>query len=170
LTSNPTHAALEDPETYASKSTPNQNAGAFMQSETPHETSAAARVALALTFLVLLGVLMQAVLAGDFYGGAHPRAVDVHKALGPALIAPALLVAVICAARLRIAAAGQRALTAAVGTTVALVVEAALGFGSDQHPGLLVLHIPIALGLFAMLSRQVTTLRAIARHPEPARR
>jgi hypothetical protein len=141
-----------------------------MQPETPHETSAAARVALALTFLVLLGVLVQAVLAGDFYGGAHPRAIDAHKALGPALLAPALLVVVICAARLRIAAAGQRALIAAAGTTLALIVEAALGFGSDPHPGLLVLHIPVALGLFAMLSRQITTLRAIAGHPEPAGR
>jgi cytochrome bd-type quinol oxidase subunit 2 len=141
-----------------------------MQPETHHASAAAARVALALTLLVVLGVLVQAVLAGDFYGGAHPRAIDVHKALGPALLAPALLVVVICAARLRIAAAGQRALTAAAGTTVALVVEAALGFGSDQHPGLLVLHIPVALGLFAMLTRQVVTLRAIARPAEPARR
>jgi hypothetical protein len=119
---------------------------------------------------VLLGVLVQAVLAGDFYRGAHPGAVDVHKALGPALLGPALLVVVICAARLRIAAAGRRALTAAAGTTLALFAEAALGFGSDQHPGLLVLHIPVALGLFAMLTRQVVTLRAIARPAEPARR
>lgn len=138
-----------------------------MRPETRHATSAAARVALALTIVVLLGVLVQAVLAGEFYDGAHPSAIDVHKALGPALLGPALLVVVICAARLRIAAAGRRALIAAAGTTLALAVEAALGFGSDQHPGLLVLHIPVALGLFAMLSRQVTTLRAIARHPEP---
>jgi cytochrome bd-type quinol oxidase subunit 2 len=142
----------------------------FVPPETRHATSAAARVALALTVLVLLGVLVQAVLAGDFYGGAHHRAIDVHKALGPALLAPALLVVVICAARLRIAAAGRRALAAAAGTTLALVVEAALGFGSDQHPGLLVLHIPVALGLFAMLTRQVMTLRVIARPAEPARR
>jgi hypothetical protein len=114
--------------------------------ETRHATSSAARVALALTVLVLLGVLVQA------------------------LLGPALLVVVICAARLRIAAAGQRALTAAAATTLALVVEAALGFGSDQHPGLLVLHIPVGLGLFAMLTRQVVTLRAIARHAEPAHR
>jgi hypothetical protein len=168
-TSHPAHAALEGPEPNASSGAPNQNAGVFVQPETRHATSAAARVALALTVLVLLGVLVQAVLAGDFYGGAHPRAVDVHKALGPALLGPALLVVVICAARLRIAAAGQRALTAAA-TTLALVVEAALGFGSDQHPGLLVLHIPVGLGLFAMLTRQVVTLRAIARHAEPAHR
>lgn len=141
-----------------------------MLPETRHATSAAARVALALTILVLLGVLLQAVLAGDFYGGAHSSAIDVHKALGPALLGPALLVVVICAARLRIAAAGQRALTAAAGTTLALAIEAALGFGSDRHPGLLVLHIPVALGLFAMLSRQLATLRTIVRHPEPADR
>src|SRR4051794_16733637 len=109
-------------------------------------------------------------LAGDFYGGDHPSALDVHKALGPALLGPALLVVAICAARLRIAGTRQRALTAAVGTTLALAVEAALGFGADQHPGLLVLHIPVALGLFAMLSRQVTTLRAIARQPARADR
>jgi hypothetical protein len=169
-TSHPAHAALEGPEPNASSGAPNQNAGVFVQPETRHATSSAARVALALTVLVLLGVLVQGVLAGDFYGGAHPRAVDVHKALGPALLGPALLVVVICAARLRVAAAGRRALTAAAGTTLALVVEAALGFGSDQHPGLLVLHIPIALGLFAMLSRQVVVLRAIARPAEPARR
>jgi hypothetical protein len=136
----------------------------------PAPTSAAARVALVLTVVVLFGVLVQAALAGAFYGEAHPNAVDAHKALGPALLAPALLVVVICAARLRTAAAGRRALTAAAGTTLALALEATLGFASDRHPGLLVLHIPVALGLFAMLSRQVTTLRAIARHPETINR
>jgi hypothetical protein len=62
-------------------------------------SSAPARIALALTALVALGVFAQAVLAGAFYEDAHHGALDVHKALGPALIAPALFAAGICAAR-----------------------------------------------------------------------
>jgi len=129
-------------------------------------SSAPARVALALTALVALGVIAQAVLAGAFYEGAHHTALDVHKALGPALIAPALLAAAVCAARLRSLPRGGRAFKSAAGTTVALILEAALGFGADHHSGLLLLHVPIALGLFAMLSRQITALALIARPGE----
>lgn len=129
----------------------------------PTAGGSAARAALVLTAIVGLGVIAQAVLAGAFYNGAHHNAVDVHKALGPALIVPAVLAAATCAARLRSLPGGRRALAAAAGTTVALIIEAGLGFGADDHSDLLLLHVPIALGLFAMLSRQITSLAAIAR-------
>jgi len=130
-------------------------------------SGSAARIALGLTVLVALGVLAQAVLAGAFYDGAHHWAVDVHKALGPALIAPALLAAVVCAAQLRSLPQGGRAFKFAAGSTVALIVEAGLGFGADRHSGLLLLHVPIALGLFVLLARQVTALALMTR-PERA--
>ena len=123
----------------------------------------AARAALTLTGIVGLGVVAQAVLAGAFYDGAHHSAVDVHKALGPALIVPAVLAAIVCAARLRALPSGRRAFVAAAGTSVALIIEAGLGFGADHHSGLLLLHVPIALCLFAMLSRQITSLAGITR-------
>jgi len=126
-------------------------------------SSSAARIALALTGLVALGVIAQAVLAGAFYEGAHHKAVDVHKVVGPVLIAPALLAAAVCAARLRSIPRGDRAFKAAAGSAVALILEAGLGFGADHHSGLLLLHVPIALGLFAMLVRQIASLALIAR-------
>lgn len=129
-------------------------------------SSAPVRIALALTVLVALGLIAQAVLAGAFYEDAHHGALDVHKALGPALIVPALLAAAVCAARLRSLPRGGRAFASAAGTTVALILEAGLGFGADHHPGLLLLHVPIALGLFAMLTRQITSLAFIGR-PSP---
>jgi hypothetical protein len=125
--------------------------------------TSAARAALALTMVAALGVIVQSVLAGAFYQGAHHQALDVHKALGPALIAPAILAAIVCATRLRTVPGGRRASAAAAGSSVALAVETALGFGAGHHSGLLLLHVPIALGLLAMLSRQITSLAAIAR-------
>jgi hypothetical protein len=124
---------------------------------------APARIALGLTVLVTLGVVAQAVLAGAFFENAHRGALDVHKALGPALIAPALLAVAVCAARLRSLPRGGYAFKSAVGSTAALILEAGLGFGADHHPGLLLLHVPIALGIFATLSRQITSLALLAK-------
>jgi hypothetical protein len=125
--------------------------------------TSAARAALVLSVLVAVGVIAQSILAGAFYEDAHHHAVDVHKALGPALIAPAILVAIICGITLRAVPGGRRTFAAATTTAVLLAIETALGLGAEHHSALLVLHVPIALGLFAMLARQITSLATIIR-------
>lgn len=146
--------------TYVCSNRPRRN---FPMDSTVTTGTWAARAAFALTVLVAVGVIVQSALAGAFYQGAHHHGLDVHKALGPALIVPAILAALVCAARLRTVPEGRRAFTAAAGSTIALAVETALGFWAGHHSGLLLLHVPIALGLLVMLSRQITSLAAIAR-------
>lgn len=53
------------------------------------------------------------------------------------------------------------AVAAGIGLTATLMLGNALGFISGHHPGVLVLHIPVAVGLFGMLVRQLTSLRQL---------
>ena len=126
-------------------------------------TIGAATAAARLTTVVAIGVLVQAILAGVFVGGDHPHATDVHQVIGPALIVPSLAASIITRLRLRTTPAGRRAYIAGIGVTVTLIIEDALGFISGDHPGVLVLHIPVAVALFGLLVRQLTSLRQLIR-------
>src|SRR5215470_5139775 len=117
-------------------------------------TASASNAATGLTLLVAAGILVQAILGGVLAGGDHPHAVDVHEIIGPALIVPSFVASLVTRLRLRTTATGRRAYVAGVGVTAALIIEAALGFAADDHPGVLALHIPIAVGLFGLLVRQ----------------
>jgi hypothetical protein len=125
-------------------------------------TQKAGRTAAQLTAVVAVGVLVQAVLAGVFLGADHPKAVDVHEALGPLLIVPALVSTVISGRWLRTTPAGRRASAAGLGLTVALIAETALGLLADRHAGVLILHIPLAVAIFGMLTLQLHSLRSAA--------
>jgi hypothetical protein len=136
--------------------------------DSPSHTAApagagAANAATGLTIVVAVGILVQAVLAGVFASGNHPHTVEVHKVIGPALILPSFVASLITRRRLRTTPTGRRAYVAGIGVTTFLIIETALGLLSDDHPGLLVLHIPIAIGLFGMLVRQLTSLRQLTR-------
>jgi hypothetical protein len=116
-------------------------------------------ITFALTISVGIGVLVEAVLAGVFVGGDHPHAVNVHQLVGPLLILPAIAAAVLIRVRLRGTPSGRRAFRTGVGITGALVVETALGLASDDHPGILVLHLPVGVALFGLLAYQLQALR-----------
>lgn len=113
----------------------------------------------ALTIIVGIGVLVEAGLAGVFVGGDHPHAVNVHQLVGPLLILPAIAAAVLIRVRLRATPSGRRAFRTGVGITGALIVETALGLASDDHPGILVLHVPVGVALFGLLAYQLQALR-----------
>lgn len=116
-------------------------------------------IPLALTISVGVGVLVEAVLAGVFVGGHHPHAINVHQLVGPLLILPAIAAAVLIRVRLRGTPSGRRAFRTGVGITSALIVETALGLASDDHPGILVLHVPVGVALFGLLVYQLQVLR-----------
>jgi hypothetical protein len=113
----------------------------------------------ALTISVGIGVLVEAVLAGVFVGGHHPHAVNVHQLVGPLLILPAIAAAVLIRVRSRATPSGRRAFRTGVGITAALIVETALGLASDDHPGILALHVPVGVVLFGLLAYQLQVLR-----------
>jgi hypothetical protein len=116
-------------------------------------------IAFALTITVGIGVLVEAVLAGVFVGGDHPHAVNVHQLVGPLLILPAIAAAALIRVRLRGTPSGRRAFRTGVGITAALIVETALGLVSDDHPGILALHVPVGVALFSLLAYQLQALR-----------
>jgi hypothetical protein len=116
-------------------------------------------IPLALTISVGVGVLVEAVLAGVFVGGHHPHAINVHQLVGPLLILPAIAAAVLIRVRSRGTPSGRRAFRTGVGITSALIVETALGLASDDHPGILVLHVPVGVALFGLLVYQLQVLR-----------
>jgi hypothetical protein len=125
--------------------------------------SAGGSIPFALTSIIGIGVLAQAVLAGVFVGGHHPHAVNVHQLVGPLLVLPAIATAVLIRVRLRGTPRGRRAFPTGVGITAALIAETALGLASDDHPGILALHVPVGVALFGLLAYQLQVLR----HPQP---
>ena len=128
----------------------------------PATTAWAGNIATGLTLVVAVGVLVQAILGGVLASGAHPKTADVHEIIGPSLIVPSFAASLVLRLRLRASAAGRRAYAAGIGVTATLIIETALGLIADDHPGVLLLHIPIAVGLFGLLVRQLTSLRRLA--------
>lgn len=122
-------------------------------------SDAGASIPFALTIIIGIGVLVESVLAGVFVGGHHPHAVNVHQLVGPLLVLPAIAAAVLIRIRLRGAPSGRRALRTGVGITAALIAEAALGLASDDHPGILALHVPVGVALLGLLTYQLQVLR-----------
>jgi hypothetical protein len=120
------------------------------------------RLVIVLAMASAAGVIAQAALAGTFLARGHDHALDIHQVLGPLLIIPTLGSAILTRLRVSPTAAGARAYRAAVGLTVALLVETALGFLSDHHPIILAFHIPVAVAIFGMLAIQLHYLRQVA--------
>src|SRR4051794_29926839 len=113
----------------------------------------------ALTIVIGVGILVEAGLAGVFVGGHHPPAVNGHQLVGPLLILPAIAAAVLIRVRLRGTPSGRRAFRTGVGIAAALIVETTLGLASDDHPGILALHLPVGVALFGLLAYQLQVLR-----------
>lgn len=115
-----------------------------------------------LTRTVGVGVMAQGLLAGLFLDvGGNPRAHDVHEALGPLLVVLGLAAVVVSRLRLGGTAAGRKVSFATMGLTAALAVEDVLGIVSSDHPALLALHIPVAIGLFGLYLRAALSLRTL---------
>jgi hypothetical protein len=113
----------------------------------------------ALTGVVGAGIIAQGLIAGVFLDGSdNQRAIDVHEILGPLLVLVALASAIVSRVRLR-GSAGQRVSYATSGLAAALALEVVLGFISSEHPALLALHVPVAIGLFGFFIRTSSALR-----------
>lgn len=120
-----------------------------------------------LTGVVGVGIIAQGLIAGLFLDGSgHQRAIDVHEMLGPLLVLVALAAAVVSRLQLRGSAPRQKVSYATLGLAAALAVEVVLGFISSDHPALLAVHIPVAIGMFGFFIRTTSALRAL-RSPAP---
>jgi hypothetical protein len=116
----------------------------------------------ALTGVVGVGVIAQGLIAGLFLDGSgHQRAIDAHEMLGPLLVLVALAAAMVSSLQLRGSASGQKVSHATLGLAAALTIEVVLGFISSDHPALLAVHIPVAIGMFGFFIRTSSALRSL---------
>jgi heme A synthase len=129
--------------------------------------SSGVRAFAALTGLTSLGILVEAVLAGQFINkrGQHTW-VDAHGMVANVVVVLALLT-VIVAWRLNRSTRGPLLVGSAV-LLVLLVIQTIIGhvISDGHHPALTVVHVPIALlvfGLTVWLSVQAAVISRAAR-------
>jgi hypothetical protein len=119
-----------------------------------------------LIHVITVGVLTQAVLAGQFISGVS-NAIPAHGAVGGVLELGGLLLLLVAIAH-RIS--GERSRAALIGSVVlatALQVQAGLGWAPGQIPT--AIHVPLGVCVFAgTLFMSVTITRAL--RVRPARR
>lgn len=119
----------------------------------------------AVVHLVTLGVLTQAVLAGQFVSGASDQ-LGTHGAVGGVLELTGLVLLVVAIVH-RIA--GQRsrvALWGSIGLAVALQAQAALGWAPGAMPTSV--HVPLGVCIFAGAVALSRTIGPSLRRPDPA--
>jgi hypothetical protein len=125
------------------------------------------RLFAAVTGLTSLAILAQAVLAGQFIGKRHQHTlIDAHGMVGNVTVLLALLT-VIAAWRLAPERRGAL-LVGSIVLFVLIVVQTIIGhiITDGHHPGLIVVHVPLALlvfGLTVWLSVQAAVISRAAR-------
>lgn len=133
----------------------------------PQPSSTAIKAMSAVVGVLALGVLFQAITAGIFLPSVSKTgAINAHKGVGDLVVLLALASVVMAFTMWR----GRAGFQVVSGETIALLVLAAIELGIGQamsknfskHHGLLVIHIPVALLIFAVtthLSTYVANLR-----------
>jgi hypothetical protein len=130
---------------------------------------AAGKVIAALVGLVSLGVLVQAVTAGVFAREQdHKGLIDAHSGIAYLIGLLALVAVIVALVMWRGKAGGSAVIAETVALLVAVIIQIGIGgqigdLGkSGTHPGLLAVHIPLALIIFGLclhLSTYVADLR-----------
>jgi hypothetical protein len=120
-----------------------------------------------LVYLITLGVLIQAILAGQFVSGASDQ-LGTHGAVGGTLELAGLVLLLIAAAHRLFGEGSRLALWGSVALGVALQVQAALGW----MPGAVATSIHVPLGVF-IFAGALGLSATIGRHlgdPHPPKR
>lgn len=116
--------------------------------------------------LITLGVLTQAVLAGQFISGVSD-AIPAHGAVGGVLELAALLLLVVAIGHRVVGERSRVALVGSVVLALALNVQAGLGWAPGAIPT--AVHVPLGVSIFAgALSLFVTLVRRRATTSAPA--
>jgi hypothetical protein len=105
----------------------------------------------ALTGLTSLAILLQAVFAGEFIDRAHRGGwLSAHNANADVVVALAVLSALYAVARLRVSA--RPLMIGSVVLAVLVIVQTVIGHAitDNNHDGLLVIHVPLALIVFGL--------------------
>jgi hypothetical protein len=124
--------------------------------EQPNPT--AAKAVAALTGVVSLGVLVQAVTGGVFAReGGHKGLINAHSGIAYLIALAALALVVVAFMMWRGKAGGQVVVAESLALFVGVVIQIGIGQqigdlnkGGTQHPGLLAIHIPLALIVFGL--------------------
>lgn len=120
-----------------------------------------------LIHLITLGVLTQAILAGQFISGASDQ-LGVHGAVGGALELGALILLLLAIAHRLFGERSRLALWGSIALSLALQVQAVLGWAPGAMPT--AIHVPLgvcifagAVGLSATVGRHLGAIRDPAR-------
>jgi hypothetical protein len=108
----------------------------------------------AIVGILSLGVLVQAVTGGIFAREAnHKGLVNAHSGIGYVVAVLALAAVVVGVVKWRGKIGAQVVLAETIALLVLVIVQIAIGpqiGGNHPHPGLLALHIPVALLIFGL--------------------
>ena len=129
----------------------------------------AVKLIAALAGVVALGTLIQAVMGGAIAREYRKGVIDAHQGVGYLIGLVALAAVVVAVTQWRGRVGGQLVLYETAGMFVAAVLEIGLGQqigdytkSGSMHPGVLAIHIPLALIIFGLalhLSTFVANLR-----------
>lgn len=108
-----------------------------------------------LSTILLLAVLVQAALAGQFLNGSSDL-VAVHRVLAEGIPIVALGLLGVAWVRHRSTATAVRPLLNAVAIVVAVVVQTGLGFAGRDSTMAAALHVPLGVGLFGLTAYALT--------------
>jgi len=111
-------------------------------------------VEMSLAVAILVGVLVQAALAGQHI--AVGGSISLHGVIGNAVFAAQLILVLLLIMR----RFPKSAIVTAVVVTVLLVAQIGLGYASRASHDLVALHIPLGVALFGVATWQLAAIRS----------